>query len=316
MFEDLWASGAPTDTLSILKAMAERQPAPRFPAGERFEYCNLCFDTLGAVIARVTGGTYEDFIAERFFAPAGMADTYVRPAHFEDWPGPRARGYRIRPAGTTPFDIFDNEGVHGGCNINFSARDIARWASMWALEAPAIEPVRRIAVENAVIGDKASPMTIGNWYCAPSRKECYYSGHHQAFHAFAYWNAETRVAIGFISNNTLTPPLQPALARALVTVARGKRPEKLVFDAALEDMEADLPAMAGDYRTNVTGAFSITVDDGDGFLTIEDAPRMQLFPIGFSGFYAPGVDGYLFHDAKTGALTWSTTFFEEVAQRR
>ncbi len=316
MFEDLWESGAPTDNLSIIKAMGERQPAPRFPAGEHFEYCNICYDTLGAVIARVTGGTYEDFIAERFFAPAGMTDTYVRPAHFKDWPGPRARGYKIRPAATTPFDIFDNEGVHGGCNINFSARDIARWASLWARQADTIDPVRDVAVESSWIGDKTPPLTIGNWYCAASRKECYYTGHHQGFHAFAYWNAETRVAIGFISNNTLTSPLQPALARALVAVAHQDRPEKLTFETALEDRQADLAAVAGEYRTGSVGDFSIVIDSGAAFLDLTNAPRMKLFPIGFNGLYAPGADAYLFHDAKTGALTWSTTFFEETAQRR
>lgn len=316
MFEDLWESGAPTDNLSILKAMAERQPAPRFPAGERFEYCNICYDALGAVIARITGRTYEDFIAERFFAPAGMTDTYVRPRYFKDWPGPRARGYKLRPEGKTPFDIFDNEGVHGGCNINFSARDIARWASLWALKAAAVAPVRSVAVESAVIGDKISPLTIGNWYCAPSREECYYTGHHQAFHAFAYWNAETRIAVGFISSNTLTAPLQPALARALVAAAHGDRAGKLAFDVAQEDENVDPAAVAGDYSTDAMGDFSIALDGADAFLELANAPRMRLFPIGFNGLYAPGVDAYLFHDPATGTLTWSTTFFEEKAQRR
>jgi CubicO group peptidase (beta-lactamase class C family) len=316
MFEDLWASGAPTDNLSIIKAMAERQPAPRFPAGEQFEYCNICFDTLGAVIARVTGGTYEDFIAERFFAPAGMTDTYVRPAHFKDWPGPRALGYKIRPAGTTPFDIFDNEGVHGGCNINFSARDIARWGSLWAMEADAIEPVRGAAVKNATIGDKTSPLTLGSWYCTASRTACYYTGHHQAFHAFAYWNAETRVAIGFISNNTLTSPLQPALARALVATAHGEQPETLTFDVALEDQQADLTAVAGAYRTEEIGDFTIALEGDAAVLELENSLRMRLFPIGFNTLYAPGVDAYLSLEPGAGALLWKSTFVGERAVRR
>lgn len=313
---DLIASGAPTDNLSLITAMAERQPGPLFPAGEKFEYCNFCFDALAAIIARVSGVTYEDFIAERIFAPAGMTDSYVRPALLKDWPGPRAIGYKIRPSGTTLFDVFDNEGFHGSCNINFSARDIARWASLWATGAAAIEPLRSISVESAMIGDKASGLTLGNWYCDGARNECYFTGHHQGFHTFGYWNAKTRAAIGFISNNTLTAPLQPALARALVAVARGERPEKLTFDAALEESTADLSAIAGDYRTDATGDFSIGLDGGGAFLEMAAAPRMQLFPIGFNGLYAPGADAYLFHDPKSGALTWSTTFFEEIATRR
>lgn len=316
IFEDLIAGGAPTDNFSLIKAMAARQPEPLFPAGEEFEYCNLCYDVLGAVIARVSGGTYEDFIARRFFAPAGMTDTYVRPALLKDWPGPRALGFKIRPSGTALFDVIDNEGFHGSCNINFSARDIARWASLWATGAAVIEPLRNVAVENAAIGDKASWLTLGNWYCSASRKECYFSGHHQGFHSFGYWNATTRVAIGFISNNTLTAPLQPALARALVAVARGERPKALAFDAALEESEADLAAVAGDYRTRSAGDFSIKLDGGGAFLHLQGAPRMQIFPIGFNGAYVPGADAYLFHDPKSGALRWASPFLEENAERR
>lgn len=316
IFEDLIAGGAPTDNLSLIKALAQRQPEPLFPAGAKFEYCNLCYDVLGAVIARVGGQTYEDFIAERFFAPAGMTDSYVRPALFKDWPEPRALGYKARPSGTTSFDVFDNEGFHGSCNINFSARDIARWGSLWATGAAAIEPLRSISVESPVIGDKASGLTLGNWYCDGARDACYFTGHHQGFHTFGFWNAKTRAAIGFISNNTLTAPLQPALARALVAAAGGERPEKLTFDAALEESAADLSAIAGDYRTDATGDFSIGLDGGGAFLEMATAPRTQLFPVGFNGLYAPGVDAYLFHDVKTGALTWSTSFFEEIATRR
>jgi hypothetical protein len=64
------------------------------------------------------------------------------------------------------------------------------------------------------------------------------------------------------------------------------------------------------------GDFSIALDGGDAFLELAASPRMRLFPVGFNGLYAPGVDAYLFHDPATDTLTWSTTFFEEKAQRR
>lgn len=53
-------------------AFITQQPQ-RFAPGEREEYCNGCYIVLGEIIARVSGLSYEDYITQRIFAPAGMA---------------------------------------------------------------------------------------------------------------------------------------------------------------------------------------------------------------------------------------------------
>lgn len=52
-------------------AFIARQPQ-MFAPGEREQYCNGCYIVLGEIIARVSGLSYEDYIAQRIFAPAGM----------------------------------------------------------------------------------------------------------------------------------------------------------------------------------------------------------------------------------------------------
>jgi CubicO group peptidase (beta-lactamase class C family) len=50
------------------------------PPGERYEYSNVGFSLLAAIVERVSGQGYEDFLAQHLFAPAGMKDTgYHRP---------------------------------------------------------------------------------------------------------------------------------------------------------------------------------------------------------------------------------------------
>jgi CubicO group peptidase (beta-lactamase class C family) len=52
---------------------------PLFAPGERNQYCNGCYITLGAIIERVSGMPYERYVAERILAPAGMVNTgYVQ----------------------------------------------------------------------------------------------------------------------------------------------------------------------------------------------------------------------------------------------
>ena len=51
----------------------------RFTPGERWEYSNYGFLLLGAVIERVGGRSYYDYVAERVLAPAGMTATGSAP---------------------------------------------------------------------------------------------------------------------------------------------------------------------------------------------------------------------------------------------
>jgi CubicO group peptidase (beta-lactamase class C family) len=51
-----------------------KEPA-QFPPGERFSYANTGFVVLGAVIERLSGEDYFDYVRTHIFAPAKMLDT-------------------------------------------------------------------------------------------------------------------------------------------------------------------------------------------------------------------------------------------------
>ena len=46
-----------------------------FPPGTRWSYSNSGYVLLGAIIEKVTQGSYESFLARRFFEPLGMTRT-------------------------------------------------------------------------------------------------------------------------------------------------------------------------------------------------------------------------------------------------
>ncbi|MBI1391952.1 MAG: serine hydrolase [Alphaproteobacteria bacterium] len=316
-FEDLIESAAPTDNISLLKAAGERQPATAFAPGSEFDYCNLCYDALAAIVEHVSGQSFIDFIAARFFLPAGMTDTYIRPAKFVDWPGPRALGYKLRGDKIELNDVFDNEGFYGGANINFTSRDLARWMMLWAENHAAIPPsVRKAAVQPAIINDAASGISLGSWYFGGDGAHCYYTGHNQGFHAFAYWDSREEIAIAFISNNTMIAPIQPALARSLIAIAEGCKPQRLVVDTQDEAGEADIAAVAGAYKADAGRSFSILNESGRAFLVFSEAPRLLLYPVGFHILYAPGADIYLLFDPSNEAVVVSSVFDEWQAYRR
>ena len=101
------------------------------PPGEHYEYSNAGFSLLGVVIEKLTGKSYEAFLREVLFEPAGMTDTgYVLPK----WdPGRIAVGYRDGARwGTTLERPFASDGpywilrANGG--IHSTAPDMLRWA--------------------------------------------------------------------------------------------------------------------------------------------------------------------------------------------
>lgn len=81
-----------------------------FEPGTKRQYCNGCYIVLGAIIERVTGVRYEDYIAANVFAKAGMNDAgFLR---VDQSPARVARGYTRRsPEGGAV--LKDNADMHG-----------------------------------------------------------------------------------------------------------------------------------------------------------------------------------------------------------
>jgi D-alanyl-D-alanine carboxypeptidase len=52
--------------------------APTFAPGERRQYCNGCYIVLGAIIEKVSGQAYEDYVSQHVFARAGMRSAQAR----------------------------------------------------------------------------------------------------------------------------------------------------------------------------------------------------------------------------------------------
>lgn len=71
-----------------------------FEPGTRMEYSNYGYILLGRIIERVSGGTYESYVHEHIYHPAGMLHTDSRPEsdHVEG----RAVGYMHTPGGLDP----------------------------------------------------------------------------------------------------------------------------------------------------------------------------------------------------------------------
>jgi CubicO group peptidase (beta-lactamase class C family) len=97
-----------------------------FSPGEKWNYSNLAFVTLGILIHKITGKFYGDFLAERIFQPLGMKSTRI--INEEDIIPNRAAGYRLvknqikNQEWVSPFLNTTADG-----SLYFNIEDLDKW---------------------------------------------------------------------------------------------------------------------------------------------------------------------------------------------
>lgn len=282
-------------TPAWLTIAGQAAPKPAFEPGSRFEYSNLAYDAAAAVIERVTGQTYADFVRERFFAPHGLVHSFARPARFADWPGPRTRGYRYRQNRWQDHDVYDDDAILGASNLIFSASDLARWGDAWARARVLPAPAERAGREAPRIGGHRSAINGLSWYCASDGQRCHYTGMYNAFHALVYWDRERRETVAMVSNSAL-PPLQTiTLQRALVDLLAGRAaPAPDPHGAGFMTVEpAQRAALAGRYA--VDGLGTVALHAGGPALRMQRADGLvyDAFAVSRQVFFVPGTDWWL-----------------------
>ncbi|MDP1557110.1 MAG: serine hydrolase domain-containing protein [Hyphomonas sp.] len=283
-FQSLLDAGEPVTTEDLL-AFLKASGRPYAPAEETFSYCNLCYDVLGAVAAAVSGEPLGAVFDARLFGPAGMEQAFLRPARFADWPIPRTLGFRQGTEGAEPWGAVDNEGFHGGSNIYLSVRDVTAYAQRWALGAVPGD-VRTLALSDA--WRPGHSFTLGNWDCAPGRQRCYYSGHHEGFDTFAYWDAERRITAAFVSNGGLPPYFHTELPHALIALGEGRT------EALRAPRNAPFPEdLAGWFEAGGAGRIEIRTLDGQRAVHLPDGRVSPLYPAGHGVLYAPDLGWFL-----------------------
>jgi CubicO group peptidase (beta-lactamase class C family) len=284
----------------LLAGLAGRDPL--FAPGSGFSYCNYCYITLALLIERVAGAPYLDFVRRRLGLPPGVT---LRPGRLADWPG-RAIGYVRLPDGALRrADSYEGELFYGTANLSLSAAQLASWGALWW--QPRLFPLRPLATAPARIAGHASGLSLGNWYCAPVRRRCHYLGHHEGFHHMLYWDADRRVAVAMVTNNSLAPALQQRLQRALVAFVEGRTA------AGRRELEAPLPERGiapGDYRFP-TGETVTLRAEGNRRALLRRGVSYPAFTIGGGISYVPGLDAYL--AGAPGGQLHLLTLYEDLA---
>jgi len=183
-----------------------------FPVGSKFLYCNTCYFTLAEIIARVSGKSWGEFMAERVFAPTGMQAT--RTTTTTDLVPHRARGYAWRDSSYT--NAFEFLALRPSGAFLSTVLDLAKWDAALYRDLPLTKASRReMWTPFKLTGGQPSNYGFG-W---------------QLDTLDGHWNVHHGGALpGFRSEISRFP--DDSLTVIVLTNADGARPDRIAMDIA------------------------------------------------------------------------------------
>ena len=194
----------------IRLALGTRIP---FKPGDYFRYSNVGYALAGIIIEYVSGGSYEAFLQERLFKPAGMLNTgYLLPEWNRDL---IAHGYlRQGEDGGTPLDqTWAEDGpywhLRASGGMLSSVRDLYRWhLALKGTEILSEEAKEQYFTPRVSMGPRTSAQYGYGWVITTTpRNTTLYSheGTNGVFSADFRWFAEEDVIIIMAGNATDYP---------------------------------------------------------------------------------------------------------------
>jgi CubicO group peptidase (beta-lactamase class C family) len=129
---EVWESLAAPSRADLLANLAAAELV--LPPNRRWHYSNLAYAVLGELVARLTGGTWEDALAQRILTPLGLTRTTLAPVE------PYAQGYLVDPYADRAAEepVFVLNGVASAAELWASAGDLARWGAFLLAPDPAV----------------------------------------------------------------------------------------------------------------------------------------------------------------------------------
>jgi CubicO group peptidase (beta-lactamase class C family) len=166
-----YANDAPTMTLQDALNYDHTSRISRWPPGTRMAYCNSGPAVAAAIVEKITGERFEDYVQQNFFDPIGMKTaTYFHPSST----APATTLYH--PDGKTPYPYWNVEYRPAG-SINASASDMANYVLFY---------LNRGAVNGKEVIPSASIDRMEN----PTRTWAAHEGLKAGYGLSNYWSIE------------------------------------------------------------------------------------------------------------------------------
>jgi len=238
-----------------------------FAPGERMSYSNSGYIVLGAIIEKVSGMSYAQFMQENLFAPLGMKDTGYDTA---DRVLPqRVRGYQAEPDGTIINPAFIHMSIPFAAGGFYSTTaDMLKW-QLALTGGKLLKPETFTRMSTPFKGEYAYGLNVRN---IAGHTTFSHGGGIEGFNTFTLYCPEEKLSVIVLGNLSGRAPQN--IARYLTQVAHGQSVQ--LASEAVKVPATVLAEYVGTYRFAPDFAMEVT-REGDQ-LSVQ-ATRQRKAPI-------------------------------------
>jgi CubicO group peptidase (beta-lactamase class C family) len=193
-----------------------------FKPGERWRYNNSAYILLGAVIEKISGETYEQFVEEEIFKKLGMK--HSRYGHHEEIIPLRAAGYTRDDDGFRNADYVSMTHPYAGGSLMSTVDDLVLWDRALASDA-LLEPASRERMFTSGKLASGRPTRYGYGMTVRDYEGWRISEHGGDIFGFASFLLrvpEERLFVAILSNDEASDPPLEGLAFSIAAKALGK----------------------------------------------------------------------------------------------
>ena len=255
-----------------------------FTPGERFDYNNSGYFLLGAIIEKVSGQSYAQFLERRIFTPLGMAHTAFEGN--ERTKGPRAAGHAKGEAGFGPARALSMTQPYAAGSLVSSVDDLARWDKAIS-DGKLLKPAswKKAFTAHKLADGKSTGYGYG-WEIGSLNgvAKIAHSGGISGFSAYAVRLPEKQVYVAVLSNteSPRTGPQMVAIKAAALAIGKPFPDYKPVAVAP-----AVLEKYAGVYTIDDKNTRTIRFENGTLSMQRTGRGRSQLQPYSENAFFVP-----------------------------
>lgn len=265
----------------------------RFEPGTAWAYNNSGYVLLGAIIERLSGMSYGDFVRSRILVPLGMSSSRIYDA--PDAIIPRmVEGYSRGPGdGWMNAEYYSLTNGYAVGNLVSSVDDLARWNTAMDRGEVLTPASWQRAFTSFRLNDGTEARYGAGWFVGTlgSLATAEHSGDLVGGKVHVLRVPERRLFVAVLANSDPAPADPERLATVLAARVLGISPDPA--EAALAP--AALDAYAGVYRVGQEGRRTISREGDRLFSRREGGDRLELYPIGEDRFAIRSVTGLQMH---------------------
>lgn len=267
-----------------------------FPPGETWLYSNVGYYALAEIISRVSGSSWDEFIVDRLFAPAGM--TATRTVTTAAIVPHRASGYTETSDGM--INAPDWIAVRPSGAFLSSVVDLARWDALLGSDGP-LSPASRRQMWTPVSLNDGTPTRYGlGWYVESflGRRRVHHDGQFPGFRSDYERFEDDRLTVIALANSDRT-----SLESIAVTVAGHYSPALTAPEFVLKVTAA---AKAAEVGKPVT--IAVTAKDG-GKAAPDTVLEMEIWDAWINPVFKQhqAHEDFAAGETKTYTFSWTPT---------